>query len=139
MAWQWDVRPAEFKALSPADHKRVCNRCYWRALRRPKLLVAAVALGIVNGVTLLGLSLVVDGWTIGPVAVRTLAHIAVLGVLVIGFARYVAHLLRDELRACATTCCLECWYDLTGNQSGVCPECGTPRRLADTVETAAAA
>lgn len=22
-------------------------------------------------------------------------------------------------------CCLECGYDLTGNESGVCPECGT--------------
>lgn len=22
--------------------------------------------------------------------------------------------------------CLECGYDLTGNVSGVCPECGTP-------------
>lgn len=23
-------------------------------------------------------------------------------------------------------CCRECGYDLTGNVSGVCPECGTP-------------
>lgn len=25
-------------------------------------------------------------------------------------------------------CCGECGYDLTGNSSGVCPECGTPTR-----------
>lgn len=25
--------------------------------------------------------------------------------------------------------CRKCGYDLTGNESGVCPECGTPRRL----------
>lgn len=25
-------------------------------------------------------------------------------------------------------CCLNCGYNLTGNVSGACPECGTPRR-----------
>ena len=33
---------------------------------------------------------------------------------------------RDELRG--RRCCARCGYDLTGNTSGVCPECGTPAR-----------
>ena len=29
-------------------------------------------------------------------------------------------------------CCKSCGYNLTGNQSGVCPECGTPISAAGT-------
>jgi hypothetical protein len=32
---------------------------------------------------------------------------------------------RGRVRAC---CCVSCGYDLTGNVSGICPECGTPIR-----------
>ena len=32
----------------------------------------------------------------------------------------------DVVRACAPNLCLHCEYDLTGNVSGICPECGTP-------------
>lgn len=43
------------------------------------------------------------------------------------FASYVV--LRWVIRRCRTTnlpsSCIQCGYDLTGNASGVCPECGT--------------
>ena len=29
-------------------------------------------------------------------------------------------------KRCSDSRCQECGYDLTGNESGVCPECGTP-------------
>ncbi len=37
--------------------------------------------------------------------------------------------LRRQLRVAIeelTSCCVACGYDLTGNQSGTCPECGQP-------------
>jgi hypothetical protein len=34
--------------------------------------------------------------------------------------------LRDARRRRRPGSCLDCGYDLTGNQSGVCPECGRP-------------
>ena len=33
--------------------------------------------------------------------------------------------LRQELNARGIPICMKCAYDLTGNESGVCPECGT--------------
>lgn len=36
-------------------------------------------------------------------------------------------------------CCRRCGYDLTGNRSGVCPECGTPTGTAAAVAESSAA
>jgi uncharacterized paraquat-inducible protein A len=69
--------------------------------------------------------------------VRTIALILLAGLLVMcvfGFwLRF--QFLRREWRAIAVNeqedrrrrgLCVKCGYDLTGNTSGVCPECGTP-------------
>ena len=131
MKWKWDVRPPEFIALSPADRRRVWKRCYWQVLRRPRVFavllvfapVGALTAGLVNG--LLHRS---SSWA--ALGLRFAASTIIIGLVTLAFARYVAHVLREELRACATRDCLNCWYDLTGNTSGVCPECGTPRSAA---------
>ena len=34
--------------------------------------------------------------------------------------------LRERLNALGVPICMTCGYDLTGNESGVCPECGQP-------------
>ena len=39
--------------------------------------------------------------------------------------RPMRHALRRELLALGIPICLACGYDLTGNESGVCPECGS--------------
>lgn len=81
------------------------------------------------------------GWTISG----TLVNAAFDGALVLGFIKdwtgllvvpvivvfiYVLHVVgrRDALRARFQTypLCWKCQYNLTGNLSGVCPECGTP-------------
>ena len=45
---------------------------------------------------------------------------AVLAVLLV---RHQKRILKQELLVQAV--CPKCYYDLTGNESGVCPECGT--------------
>lgn len=47
-----------------------------------------------------------------PLWIPTLAAWGLVAVLI--FAR----------RGCPPNCCNECGYDLTGNTSGICPECG---------------
>lgn len=54
-----------------------------------------------------------------------LATIAVLGVL-IPIMRLPLQLVRTFLQ---TSQCQVCGYDLTGNTSGVCPECGSARGI----------
>lgn len=48
----------------------------------------------------------------------TLAGVAALGILAFGTARRTARRRKNR--------CVECNYDLTGNRSGSCPECGKP-------------
>ena len=36
--------------------------------------------------------------------------------------------LRERLNASGIPICMKCGYDLTGNESGVCPECGVEAR-----------
>ena len=54
-------------------------------------------------------------------AVGLLVLVSVAGLLRVRF------LLRQAVRRAmsVTTFCFTCGYDLTGNESGVCPECGT--------------
>lgn len=36
----------------------------------------------------------------------------------------IQRLLREQLRLTGKAVCVNCGYDLTGNTTGVCPECG---------------
>jgi len=130
MQWRWDVRPPEFLALSTAERHRVWNHCYWKALRRPRLFVPALVMGCVLPLIMLAFQAAFGRSTTWPGFIaRTSTSILVMAAITLAFARYAAHALRDELRSCAVGCCLNCWYDLTGNESGVCPECGTARQV----------
>lgn len=68
----------------------------------------------------------------GAVWVDRSKHI-VLYSLLFGYPSLVAVMLRRRIRSglrrelvqSGVPTCLSCGYDLTGNESGVCPECGT--------------
>ena len=45
-------------------------------------------------------------------------------VLIVLFRRRIQRSLWRQLTECGVPCCIKCGYDLTGNVSGVCPECG---------------
>ena len=61
-------------------------------------------------------------------------HLQLLACLAAGFCFVFGYIVRQaiadaprrEERLRAAGRCTYCGYDLTGNVSGVCPECGTP-------------
>ncbi|UCE59492.1 MAG: hypothetical protein JSU63_18865 [Phycisphaerales bacterium] len=48
------------------------------------------------------------------------------GLLFLSAREKISRNIRLELVARGMPVCIECGYDLTGNESGVCPECGEP-------------
>lgn len=46
-------------------------------------------------------------------------------VIIWALERRATRLLREHLISLGQAICLKCGYDLTGNVSGICPECGT--------------
>jgi hypothetical protein len=99
------------------------GKCHWRASRhfllpgwrtdyvRPSSLLDRL---INNG----------NGVRKGPVRVDTLTIplVPLIGVAVVPCAYFVLTGKRSKPRGK----CRKCGYDLTGNVSGICPECGTP-------------
>ena len=70
-----------------------------------------------------------------------LIHAGILGAVFL-FIALLHHIgRRPSLRARFTSFprCARCAYDLTGNLSGVCPECGTPVTPADNLSAREAA
>lgn len=66
-------------------------------------------------------------WAVIPVAAAMVVFL--IGLLIMGL-RLFAYVLEVEPQYWETPrppdhCCQHCGYDLTGNVSGVCPECGT--------------
>ena len=128
----WDLRPPEFVALAPADRTRVWNHCYWRALRNPRLLVPLILFGVSMPLSMIVCDTIIRRFDLEwRLAAKYGLVIVLQALLIVSFAKYAVYVLRDELRACAIGCCFNCWYDLTGNESGVCPECGTARVTAE--------
>jgi len=100
------------------------------------------------GAGLVGRRLV--GWTISGTAVNAAFDLAVLAGIERGWLYplvicsaialfiYVLHAAgrRDALRVRFPTfpLCWKCQYNLTGNISGICPECGTPIRTGTPLE-----
>lgn len=73
------------------------------------LINAAFDFGVIAGLF--------EGWVYIPIVVAGLA-------VFIGLLHAIGR--RPSLRARFTTACNSCSYNLTGNLSGFCPECGTP-------------
>ena len=77
------------------------------------LLPPTLALNTAQGSELLGRYQI-------PIGVMFYLPPLVLGVLL---ARHQKRMLKQRLLERAV--CPKCYYDLTGNESGVCPECGS--------------
>jgi hypothetical protein len=58
-----------------------------------------------------------------------LSSLAGRQVIVWSLNRRATFLLREHLVRIGQAICVPCGYDLTGNVSGVCPECGSPTTI----------
>ena len=124
--WRFDSFP-ELQHLSHDDRKRLLRE-HVGAFTRATLVLRALLLGIASGMlmTIIAASIGLQLRSLGVI----LALSSVAGT-VPAYAHYV-HRVRGHLRAYLEEAakkerlpmCLHCGYDLTGNTSGLCPECG---------------
>ena len=102
-------------------------------LRHPRAFLAAVLrTGVVWSIGLLVFAPFVVLMVYGSAVFAVVVVLALLAWATVGLAVGINtwnRRLAEELGVC-----LICSYDLTGNESGICPECGTPTESAETPE-----
>ena len=64
------------------------------------------------------------GLPLSPLLIYALMVIAAQTLLVLALRKRAGRRLRAELNELGHTVCMACGYDLTGNVTGICPECG---------------
>jgi hypothetical protein len=117
----------EFAGMSKPDARRVWRKC-WRRSFGQRLFFLSQA---INGASIAG------GCALGAIlAVRLGGRYSLLVFALcffptwaVGMAisrRIDTALMRKLIRRELGLSCGNCDYDLTGNVSGICPECGTP-------------
>ena len=94
--------------------------------RRWRFWVVLAAIAVVYVIVIVE---IVD--RLGPALIRWSWVLSFIPFLIAAslFRRSIQASLRRQLLAMGKPICLKCGYDLTGNTSGICPECGelTPR------------
>ena len=97
---------------------------WWMMLGIPAVGSAAVAFGVVYNPNS---SLPVDEWWFVASFVALFGGVTgVLGIILYRQTRGVFRIARQrKLKGC----CRICGYSLRGNESGVCPECGTKTKI----------
>ncbi len=119
----------EFEGMPDQQAKRVWNRCWVRSLRHGRTWLGIAITAFCTGTCAyagsliprqFGLSLELEFW------ISMLC--ACIGAAIGGWvgARIESPLMRVLVRRELGLACRVCDYDLKGNVSGVCPECGTP-------------
>ena len=66
------------------------------------------------------------GLRVSPLLVYIMACVCVQTLFGIALRRSVMQHVRKQLNELGLPVCMLCGYDLTGNVSGTCPECGQP-------------
>ena len=78
---------------------------------------------------------VTDGWTFTYYHTRNPETLEIdvpdWSLILLFASPAVVWVISRRRRTRKTDCCVHCGYSLTGNTSGVCPECGTACRAAD--------
>lgn len=123
--WSYKSLP-EFQGLPAGERDRIVGRVWSKAFMRWQVWAAVGALGLWVGAAIWlahlaqrqvrgwGLSMLLDA---APAAAGFVGGVAIVPVL--------NHLLRPYIRRQLPGHCRGCGYNLTGNASGVYPECGT--------------
>ena len=115
----------EFRNMLDEEMKALCLRtAKSKVLRRYSegVRVGCSAL-FVGSIIVIAEHLPMPDWAYG------FSGVFAFGVGAVLFWSMKRRALRRQLRVAIeelTNCCVACGYDLTGNQSGTCPECGQP-------------
>ncbi len=115
------TKKARREAWSIATHTVGTSWRYWAAIAG----VVAPSVVIQFSLRRLGIPMAWRGmarWLV--VAVTVVASWAIL----LAFRKTIRRVLWRVLRDHGIPCCTSCGYDLTGNVSGICPECGEALR-----------
>ena len=121
--WSGDI--PELSRFPASQRRRVILRCLWKALRRPRFWMFHVLpfCALLFGGAAAFLWFFLDAsWPVFFIAsvALILFHVGVSVIAQLIFHRLMLPLVREELPGLCSTC----GYNLTGNTSGVCPECG---------------
>ena len=73
--------------------------------------------------------MVVDGYPFLVSVYAPFINVGVTSAVVLGARRVSSRIRRRFDKRCFAGHCANCGYDLTGNISGVCPECGRPTEV----------
>ena len=123
----------ELQRVDPPDRRKLWNAAFGRILKQPAYWLIAGGSQMAAQVCL---NIPVSRFArsrglYGPLVEYVLPFgIALLMVVPITWIvrRGVARNLREELNCLGFPTCVKCSYNLTGNLSGTCPECGKPVR-----------
>lgn len=143
MRWLWNrlnvwlVPEWEHLGSEPQDRHSAWHRIYSRFLRKGGWLFFVVASVVVipltQGVVFLA-TMAASQIPRTQTSVAAIVFVAVLLLLlcvalplllVKALVRFMRPCIRAELRELGINLCTKCGYNLTGNVSGRCPECGT--------------
>jgi uncharacterized paraquat-inducible protein A len=111
----------------PTEHQLRFRRTHLRRRRTRRRFM--LPLLVLVGAVLLSVALMATpvllrdpGFTVAVILITLLAILYTLAFLALASAYRLAR-ERDDFAAALL--CTKCGYDLRGNQSGICPECGT--------------
>ena len=123
MAWLYDKLFPELTFVEPGpDRKRLIEQ----AMSGPRTLVTSLLLVIIaTGLFVLWDKLIESVSSNWSLFVVYGFYPLALAVAVWSTRRGIRRRLRVQLVASGILICIPCGYNLTGNVSGVCPECGT--------------
>ncbi len=123
----------ELQRVDPADRSKLWNVAFGRVLKQPAHWFIAGGLQVAGQVCI---NIPASRYARGkglygplvefalPVGIALLMCILITWIVRQGITRN----LREELNQRGSPTCMKCSYDLTGNVSGTCPECGKPVR-----------
>ena len=124
--------PPELGRFPTTKDARAAGRAWSKQqFRTLSFWIALIAYSVLVGLAVAGVLVLIRHWILFP---RNWFGGIVGGVTggtgVAAMTWYWRHryrrFLRKSLNAMGIPICMKCGYDLTGNQSGVCPECGSP-------------
>ncbi len=124
--------PSELKRFPEKKDAKEAVQVWWKQqVRTVSFWVVLISYVAFVTLVLRGFLELVRGWIPLPPAV----HGGIIGGITGGGAVAILqwywrhrfrYFLRERLNEMGVMTCMKCGYDLTGNESGVCPECGSP-------------